>query len=57
MLTKNNRQDMFSYQRQKLEAERDVAQAKGNAGFSADLFASYGLSQSADGRRLSAVQR
>jgi outer membrane protein len=43
-----NRQDVVMFQRQKLEAERDVARAKGENYFNADLFASYGLTQSAE---------
>lgn len=41
-----NRQDVVAFERQKLEAERDVARAKGDSYFNADLFASYGLTQS-----------
>lgn len=44
---KQNRQDPVMFQRQKLEAERDVARAKGENYFNADLYASYGLTQSA----------
>lgn len=41
-----NRQDLVMLERQKIEAERDVARAKGENYLNADLFASYGLTQS-----------
>lgn len=44
---KKNRQALVSFQRQKLEAEREIARAKGENFFNADLFASYGLTKSA----------
>ncbi|WP_161891063.1 TolC family protein [Pontibacter russatus] len=40
-----NRQRVIEFKRQILEAERGVAQAKGQSGFTADLFASFGLTQ------------
>ncbi len=43
-----NRQDYTAFDRRKLEAEREVARAKGENGFSADLFASFGLTNSAE---------
>lgn len=43
-----NRQDYTAFERRRLEAEREVARAKGNSGFSADLFASFGLTNSAE---------
>ncbi|GAB3528294.1 TolC family protein [Pontibacter brevis] len=42
-----NRQVIIGYKREVLEAERRVAQAKGETGFTADLFASFGLTQQA----------
>lgn len=44
MATKR-RSDILRFDRQKLEVERDLARAKGESGFQADLFASYGLTQ------------
>lgn len=41
-----NRSDVIGFDRQKLEAEKELAQAKGETGFKADIFASYGLTQS-----------
>jgi len=41
------RSDIVGFQRQQLEAEQQVAVAKGNNGFSADLFAQYGLNNTA----------
>lgn len=40
-----NRQRVIGFQRELLEAQRRVAQAKGETGFTADLFASFGLTQ------------
>ncbi|MFD2999336.1 TolC family protein [Pontibacter toksunensis] len=42
-----NRQIIIGYKRELLEAERRVAEAKGETGFTADLFASFGLTQQA----------
>ena len=42
-----NRQRIIGFQREVLEAERQVAQAKGETGFTAELFASFGLTQQA----------
>ena len=39
----NNRTDIISYQRRKLEADREIAQAKGETGLNANLFARLGL--------------
>jgi outer membrane protein len=44
---KKNRQEMLEFERVMLEAERDVARARGETGFNANLFAAYGLTQSA----------
>ncbi len=41
------RSDVIVFQRQQLEAEQQVAIVKGNNGFSADLFAQYGLNNTA----------
>lgn len=43
-----HRSDIIAFQRRLKEAEQGLAQAKGNTGLSADLFVSYGLSQTAD---------
>jgi outer membrane protein TolC len=43
---KSNRADYIAFERRRIEAERDVAQARGNR-FSASLNASYGLNNSA----------
>lgn len=42
-----NSQKIISFQREILEADRRMAQAKGQTGFRADLFASFGLTQQA----------
>jgi outer membrane protein len=44
---KKNRQEILEFDRMLLEAERDVARAKGETRFNANLFAAYGLTQSA----------
>lgn len=41
---RRNRQDAVSFKRQLLEAERNVAQARGTNGLNANLFATFGLS-------------
>ncbi len=41
-----NRPEYTAFQRRLLEGERDVAEARGSNGFSADLVASFGLSKS-----------
>ncbi len=41
-----NRQDPVAFQRALTEAERDVARARGESFLNADLYASYGLTQS-----------
>jgi outer membrane protein len=43
-----NRSEAIGFKREVLEAERDVAQAKGNAGLDANLFGSFGLTNRAD---------
>ncbi|MBR9997667.1 MAG: TolC family protein [Cyclobacteriaceae bacterium] len=43
-MARNNRADALGFTRRQLEAERDVAQAKGASGLNADLFASFGIS-------------
>lgn len=43
---KKNRQDIIEFQRQKIEAERDVARAIGENRLNANLTASFGLTQS-----------
>lgn len=49
----SNRPEYTAFQRRLLEGDRDVAEARGNTGFSADLVASFGLSKS--GGRLNDV--
>lgn len=39
----NNRQAAIAFKRQQLEAKRDLAQARGSSGLTADLTATYGL--------------
>src|SRR6185436_19188806 len=41
-----NRADVVTQERRRLEAERDVAEARSQPGRSVDLFVSYGLNQS-----------
>ncbi|PHN04827.1 TolC family protein [Flavilitoribacter nigricans] len=48
-----NRPEYTAFQRRLLEGERDVAEARGNTGFSAELVANFGLSKS--GGRLNDV--
>lgn len=45
---RKNRQESIAFKRRRLEAERNVAQARGNNGLNADLFATYGLSSRGD---------
>ena len=45
---RKNRQEAIAFKRRRLEAERDVAQARGNNGLNANLFATYGLSSRGD---------
>ncbi len=47
-LAKENNPDMIAYEKQLLQAERDVARAKSEKGPNANLFASFGLTQKAD---------
>ncbi len=42
----SNNPEALQYERQLIEADRDVARARAEMGFNADLFASYGLSAS-----------
>ncbi|WP_347159862.1 TolC family protein [Pontibacter chitinilyticus] len=42
-----NRQQIIGFKRELLEAEANVARAKGETGFRADIFASFGLTQQA----------
>ncbi|MFA0960848.1 TolC family protein [Roseivirga sp. BDSF3-8] len=42
-----NRQEALAFRRRTLEAERDVARARGENGFNADMFATFGLSNRA----------
>ena len=44
---KNNRERFINFKRQRLEAERDVAKAKGDNGLNVNLSASFGLTQNA----------
>lgn len=43
----NNNPEVIQFERQLLEADRDVARARSERGFNADLFAVYGLTSSA----------
>ncbi|MEN7547229.1 TolC family protein [Rapidithrix thailandica] len=52
---KLNRQQYISFQRQKIEAQREVARAKGDAGLKVDLRARFGLNQ--QGQQLSEAYR
>lgn len=45
---RRNRQEAVSFKRRLLQAERDVALAKGNNGLNANLFATFGLSNRGD---------
>lgn len=45
----SNRSDPINFTVQRLEAEQEVARAKGNSGFSADLFVQYGLNNTSNG--------
>ena len=45
---RRNRQEAVSFKRRLLQAERDVAMAKGNNGLNANLFATFGLSNRGD---------
>jgi outer membrane protein TolC len=47
-LAKENNPTMIQFERQLIESDRNVAQAKANRGFSANLFATYGLTQRAE---------
>lgn len=44
---RSNRSETVAFERRVREAERDVAQAEGTTGFQMDIFASFGLSQTA----------
>ncbi len=43
---RQNRQQVIEFNRKRLEADRNVAQARGNNGLNADLVATYGLTNS-----------
>ncbi len=45
---RKNRQDAISFQRQVLEAQREVAQARGDNGFNMNVFATFGLTNRGD---------
>jgi outer membrane protein TolC len=51
-LARQNSPDLLAYQRQLIEAQRNVASAKASRGFSADLYMQFGLDQRS-GTRLS----
>jgi len=44
---KENRQAYLAFRRQRLEAQRDVAQARGESGLNINLFGTFGLTQQA----------
>jgi len=45
---RKNRMDAIGFTRRELEADRDMAQAKGSTGLNADLFATFGLSNTSE---------
>ena len=45
---RKNRQQAVAFKRRRLQAARDVAEARGNNGLNADLFATFGLSSRGD---------
>ncbi|HQV00588.1 MAG TPA: TolC family protein, partial [Bacteroidia bacterium] len=47
MQARQNRQAVVEFERRRIEADRDVAQARGNNGFNADIVATYGLTNTA----------
>ncbi|MDY0253199.1 MAG: TolC family protein [Tenuifilaceae bacterium] len=47
-LAKENNPTMIQFERRLIESDRNVAQAKANRGFSANLYATYGLTQRAE---------
>ncbi len=47
-LARENNPDLIDYERQLIQAQRDVAQAKSEKGLNADLFATFGMTQRAD---------
>ncbi|MGI9542110.1 MAG: TolC family protein [Cyclobacteriaceae bacterium] len=48
---RKNRQEAVAFQRRALQAQRDVAEARGNNGLNADLFATFGFSNRANNLR------
>lgn len=46
-MARKYRSQTVAFERRRIEADRNVAQAKGETGFSANIFASFGLSQTA----------
>jgi outer membrane protein TolC len=44
-MARKHRSQTVNFARRRIEADRNIAQAKGETGFSADIFASFGLSQ------------
>ncbi len=47
-LAKTNNPSILQFERRLIESDRNVAQAKANRGFSANLYATYGLTQRAE---------
>lgn len=45
---KQNRSDMLAFERRQIEAESEVSQARSDSRFNANLYAVYGLTQTAD---------
>ncbi|KAA6431207.1 TolC family protein [Rufibacter glacialis] len=43
-----NRKERFQYERRVLQAQKDVAEARGKGGFNANLYATFGLTKNAD---------
>ncbi len=48
MLAKENNPKMIQFERSLIESDRNVAQAKANRGFNANLYATFGLTQQAE---------
>lgn len=48
MYARANRSDIIAFERRRLEADANIAQAKGNSGPQADLFARFGLANRTD---------
>lgn len=47
MFARSNRSALLTFERQKMEAEREISRARSESRFNADMFAVYGLTQTA----------